>query len=340
MAPDGGRAVVAAGEAGIGLYDAASGESWRVRFEDETVADARIHPRSPDQVLYVGDANRVGLRDMVAGVEIAQRTGGGAPIFTRRDLRALAYEAAVDRTFAGGDDDLARVFQGLFGEHPRQVARVAMGSNVVDLACCREGRFLVAAETGEVKWVDEGGEVLWELPALVPGALGEDVRVAPASGTDALITLAGRVALWQPRRPLLAPDDYGMVASAEDIGPKDTLVVVRRAGRVVLHRVAGPPALAARTEVLGHPDWYEVVHVLRTPDGNRALLGLAPRGTEVGFLPNGGVLSVIDEDAPPLGRSVEIERSGDGRAWVVRDPEGREVTIHPDASRLEASGAP
>jgi len=219
MAPDGKRAVIAAREAGLALYDADSGARWRAVIADGSVSDARVHPRFPDRVLYVGQGNRVGLRDMVAGEELAQRSTGGAPLFARRDLRALAYEAATDRTVAGGADDLARVFQGLFDESPRQVARVETSGDVVDVSCCREGRFLVAADTGEVKWVDETGEVLWELPSLLPSALGEEVRVGPASGMDVLLTIAGRVAFWQPRRPLLVPSDYGISVDREDVGP-------------------------------------------------------------------------------------------------------------------------
>jgi len=116
-------------------------------------------------------------------------------------------------------------------------------------------------------------------------------------------------------------------------------VITRPAGRVVVHRTAGAPALLATTEVLGRLDWYAVDHVLRTRDGHRALLGPTSRGTAIAFVALGGSLVALPEDGPPLGRATTVTPRRDGRSWIARDAEGHGVLILPGEGRVETLAA-
>ncbi len=296
------RLTIATGQKSVVLIDPEREPPIRRLETAEDVADALPYPGEVDQLIYVGDENRVVRWDLATEREVSHSTETERALFGFRDLNALALDAERARILVGGDDSRVRVYGGLFTSAPRQVAKVSVAGNVSDLGCCREGRFVVATTRGQLAWLDETGEFLWELPPLLPEILGGEVRVRPTSGEEVLGTMAGRVFLWQPRRPLVVPRGQGVRPSRVDAGPDDSLVVTTPASRVVVHRAPAESGPEVLTEVLGELDWFDVRSILRAPDGSRALLGATPRGSGVALVPRGGALRVMGE----------VEESADG----------------------------
>jgi hypothetical protein len=308
FSPDGAQLVVASPDGQLFVWREGRATPY-VLATAGAIADAAFAPAHPDLLAYVGERNEVQFRDLASGERVAQ--SGGPTLRSRRDLNAVAYVPSAGLTVAGGDDDRVHVYRGMLGERAEEIASVELEGNVEAIACCNDARFAAGTDEGQIQWFD-ATEPTRRLGPLVPGLLGDPIRLA-LYGDDVLGAYFGQLFRWTADGAVVrAPCAPGPLL-LEDASEDDVLVVLRVGAKIAVHRVSGESRPSAMTEALGELAWADATRIVRSPRGERAVLGLSYQGVQVAFVDPREGLSTTVGPGMSLASGFEITAGEPGR---------------------------